>query len=96
MYWLIFNFATVALTGLIIPSAIRYLVLKRPLNKAVSALIVGANAVLVVTLWVFLRSALLPDERGGTPTYLLLGVTLGIFVSWAMLTQKTDSTEPTP
>jgi len=97
MHWLIFNFITVMLSALIIPSIVRYIVLKRPLNKVASIFIVGINAVLVIMLWVFLRSTLLPYERnGGTPTYLLLGSTLGIFTSWAMLTkQETENTKET-
>jgi hypothetical protein len=36
MHWLIFNFVTVMLTALILPSIIRYIILKRPLNKIAS------------------------------------------------------------
>lgn len=93
MDWLIFNFLTVMATGLIIPSITRYIVLKRPLNKIASVLILVPNVVLIVMLWVFLSNAMFPHEVGGrTPTYLLLGVTLAMFTGWAILTkQETDS-----
>jgi hypothetical protein len=89
MYWLVFNFITVTLTALILPSIVRYVVLKRPLNKIASVLIVAVNVVLIIILWIFLRDFFLPvDQARGTPTYLLLGTTLGIVTAWAILTKQ--------
>src|SRR4051812_49005053 len=88
MHWLIFNFVSVMLSALILPSIVRF-ILKRPVNRIASVFMVGVNVLLVVMLWVFLQSALLPDAGGrSTPTYLLLGVTLGMFTGWAILTKQ--------
>lgn len=59
------------------------------MNKIASAFIVGLDVVLMVMFWIGLRSALLPDEGGSrTPTYLLLGITLGMITAWALLTKQ--------
>lgn len=88
MHWLIFNFVSVMMSALILPSIIRF-ILKRPVNRIASVFMVAANVVLVVMLWVFLQSALLPDAGGrSTPTYLLLGLALGMFPGWTILTKE--------